>query len=110
MMDGRTFDELVVRASFSNELDFGRAQLGEWITSAPAIQQLGSMGMPGGSIGLPSPAAAAAAGGMLVMGLPGPPAPPGMTTIPGLPPGTFIPVLQPPPTMTFPGMPGYPGF
>ena len=26
MMDGRTFDELVVRASFSNELDFGRAQ------------------------------------------------------------------------------------
>ena len=39
-MDGRTFDDRVIKASYSNEMDFGRAQLGEWITAAPAIQQV----------------------------------------------------------------------
>ena len=66
-------------------------QLGEWISSAPApFQQIASLTQPSpvitGTVLSPT------AGGM-------------MASIPGLPPGTFIPVLQPPPSMVLP-----PGF
>lgn len=75
MMDGRTFDDRVVKATYSNELDFGRAQLGEWVPAqaAPASFPLSS------APSITSPTGIAA----------------GMVTIPGLPPGTVIPVLKP---------------
>jgi splicing factor U2AF subunit len=37
-MDGRLFDERTVNASFSNEIDYNRAHLGEWIMEVPSIQ------------------------------------------------------------------------
>jgi len=77
-MDGRTFDDRVVKASFSNELDFGRAQLGEWVT----VQA-----MPAATA--PPPLLSSAPSVTSPTGLAG------MVTIPGLPPGTVIPVLKP---------------
>ena len=106
MMDGRDFDDRKVKASFSNEFDFMRAQQGEWITAAPAIQQ----------VTLPSPpiAAAPGPGGAVPQVLPLPPAAaPGMPTVlplsAALPPGVTIPGVNAPPvlpTMAMPGMPG----
>jgi len=40
MMDGRMFDDNKVKANYSTEFDFSRAQQGEWIQAAPAIQQV----------------------------------------------------------------------
>jgi hypothetical protein len=85
-MDGRTFDDRTVKATFSNDFDFSRAQQGEWLSAAPAMQQVSALPGPPlvpGITGLPG------IGGGLLPGAT-------VTNLPGLPPGTIIPVLQPP--------------
>ncbi len=37
IMDGRSFDDRTVKATFSNEYDFVRAQQGEWIQAIPQV-------------------------------------------------------------------------
>lgn len=36
-MDGRTFDENKIKASFASEADFARAHAGEWLSNASSL-------------------------------------------------------------------------
>lgn len=73
MMDGRTFDESVVKAFTCTDTDFMRAQAGEWF--APTAAAPAAPGLPGlGMLGAARPS------------LPGAPALPGLAGL-SLPPG-----------------------
>lgn len=81
IMDGRRFDENIVKATFVSEADFARAKAGEWIVGLPAAPPMGAAA--GGIPGFP---------GMLPAGL-------GAPAMPGLPPGFAL-----PPGFSLPGV------